>query len=61
MTVEKLTISVSEAAKILGIGRGHAYELARCGQLPGVIRLGAGFKVTKSVLMEHLENKEKES
>lgn len=61
MTVEKATISVSEAAIILGISRRYAYELARSSQLPGVIRLGKGFKVTRKVLMAHLESKEKES
>ena len=36
----KLTISVEIAAKRLGIGRQLAYELARTGKLPGVVRLG---------------------
>jgi excisionase family DNA binding protein len=34
-----LVVSVTEAARILGISRAHAYELARIGELP-VIRLG---------------------
>ena len=33
------TISVEEAAKVLGIGRNSAYEAARNGQLP-VIKIG---------------------
>lgn len=35
----KKTISVEEAAKILGIGRNTAYEAARSGELP-TIRVG---------------------
>jgi excisionase family DNA binding protein len=35
----RLTISVPEAGRRLGIGRNHAYECARRGELP-VIRLG---------------------
>ena len=38
-TEERLCLSVPETAKILGISRGLAYELARSGELP-VIRLG---------------------
>jgi excisionase family DNA binding protein len=36
---QRLTISVPEAGRRLGIGRNHAYECARRGELP-VIRLG---------------------
>lgn len=32
----RLTISVSEAAKRLGIGRNQAYEAARVGELPAI-------------------------
>ena len=35
----KLTITVPEAAKALGIGRSAAYEAARAGQIP-TIRIG---------------------
>ena len=35
----KLTLSVEEAAKLLGIGRSLAYELARTGELP-VVKFG---------------------
>ncbi|MBK5225425.1 MAG: helix-turn-helix domain-containing protein [Thermoleophilia bacterium] len=37
--MEKLTVSVSEAAKLLGIGRSAAYEAVYRGDLPSV-RLG---------------------
>jgi len=37
---ERATINVEEAAKILGIGRQTAYDLAAQGKLPGARRLG---------------------
>lgn len=37
--IEHPTVTVTEAAKILGISRGSAYEAARTGQIP-VIRVG---------------------
>ena len=36
---QRLTYSVEEAAQLLGIGRGLAYEMVRDGSLPG-LRLG---------------------
>lgn len=36
----KATISIEEAARLLGISRPHAYELAATGELPGLLRLG---------------------
>jgi excisionase family DNA binding protein len=37
---ERLTYSIKEAAIILSISRNLAYQLAKDGKLPGVIRLG---------------------
>ena len=31
-----MTVSVTEAARLLGISRSHAYELVRLGQLPAI-------------------------
>jgi excisionase family DNA binding protein len=42
---------VEEAAALLGIGRGLAYELARRGELPGVIRLGRRYVVSVPSLL----------
>jgi excisionase family DNA binding protein len=39
MKMQKLTLSVPEAGRALGIGRTAAYEAARTGQLP-TIRIG---------------------
>jgi len=35
-TTERLTLTVDEAAAILGIGRGTAYEAVRTGQIPSI-------------------------
>jgi excisionase family DNA binding protein len=48
---EPLTISVQDAAKLLGISRGLAYEAARRGELP-VIRLGRRLLVPRQRLLE---------
>jgi len=39
--VDRLAISVKEAAAMLGVSKNLAYDLARRGKLPGAIRLGA--------------------
>jgi excisionase family DNA binding protein len=48
---ERLTLTVPEAAELLGVSRGVAYEAARSGELPGVIRLGRRLLVSKAHLM----------
>ena len=47
--MERATISLVEAGKVLGIGRTTAYELARRGTLP-VLRLGRKLVVPKVAL-----------
>lgn len=49
------TVSVEEAAAVLGIGRGLAYQLARTGQLPGVLRLGRRLVVSRRALEAALQ------
>lgn len=44
------TVTVESAARELGISRGHAYALAQAGTLPGVIKLGTRYVVSRSVL-----------
>lgn len=46
---ERLTISVTEAAQLLGIGRGTAYECVRTGELPS-IKLGRRIVIPKRAL-----------
>lgn len=37
--MDKLTYTVAEAAKVLGIGRNTAYEAVRAGEIP-VVKIG---------------------
>lgn len=48
------TVTVEEAAELLGIGRSLAYELARSGELPGVIKLGHRYVVSRTALFRAL-------
>lgn len=52
--MDKLTVSVPEAAKVLGISRNTAYALARAGRLPGVIELGPKRLVISRAALERL-------
>jgi excisionase family DNA binding protein len=47
--VARLTYSVDEAAKVLGIGRNRAYEAASRGEIP-TIRIGKRVLVPKAAL-----------
>lgn len=48
---EPLTMSVEDAARLLGVSRGLAYEAARKGELP-TIRLGRRLLVPRARLLE---------
>lgn len=50
----RLTVSVSEAAQILGISKNLAYDLARRGELPGAIKLGQKRIVVSRIQIENL-------
>jgi excisionase family DNA binding protein len=52
--VERRTISVEEAGRILGVSRGAAYAYAKEGSLP-TIRLGKRLLVPKSALNKMLQ------
>ncbi len=49
MDNEKLTMTVAEAARCLGIGRNSAYEAIARGEIP-VIRVGKRLLVPKAAL-----------
>ncbi len=53
-------LRVEEAAAVLRISRGTAYELARRGELP-VIRLGRRLLVSKAALTRMLEGERDET
>ena len=52
---EKLTLSVNEAAKALGICPNTVYECIHTGQLPAV-RFGGSWKISVPALMKMLES-----
>lgn len=47
--MDKQTVTVEEAGRALGIGRGSAYEAVRRGELPA-IRIGKRLVVPKAAL-----------
>jgi len=51
---KKLTITVPEAAKMLGISRGLAYEMAREGAIP-TLRFGRRMVVPRAAIERLLE------
>ena len=53
----RMTLTVEEAASILGVGRTLAYQMAREGRLP-VIRLGRRLLVSRSALERMLEGEQ---
>ena len=57
MVVKRETLSVPEAAQILGISRSLAYEMARIGKLP-TIRFGKRLVVPRRALERMLEQSE---
>ncbi len=52
---ESATLSVPEAAKVLGCGRIAAYKMAKAGTLP-VLRIGRSIRVPRAALDELLRN-----
>lgn len=54
MDESKLTVTVAEAGRLLGISRGLAYEMARIGKLP-TIRFGRRLLVPRQALYRLLE------
>ena len=54
MGEEKLTLTVRETARLLGISRGLAYEMVRTGEIPSV-RFGKRVLVPRRALERLLE------
>ena len=51
------TLSIEEAATLLGISRKTAYKYAKMGELPGARQLGTRYKVSKKLLEDWLDGK----
>lgn len=50
MSTEALLLRPAEAAALLGISRSRLYELARAGDLAGVLRIGTTIRVHRGIL-----------
>jgi excisionase family DNA binding protein len=57
MKTELATLTIEEAAKVLGIARQTAYDLAARGGLPGARRLGKRWIVSLKTLNAWLEGR----
>jgi excisionase family DNA binding protein len=57
MNLDKLTLTVGEAAKLLGIGRQLAYDQVRTGRIPS-IRVGRRLLVPRRSLEKFLDSSE---
>ena len=60
MSDARLTLTIAEAAELLGVSRGVAYEAARTGELE-TIRLGRRLLVPRARLMALLGEREASS
>lgn len=49
---ERLTLTIKEAATMLGISKNLAYDLAKRGELPGAIKLGQKRIVVSKLQLE---------
>lgn len=54
--VERMTLTIEQAARVLGLSRNATYELARQGRLPGALRFGRRLVVSRIALERALEN-----
>jgi excisionase family DNA binding protein len=54
METERLTLTIEETAKLLGIGRQLAYDKAKTGEIP-VIKIGRRLLVPRCALERLLE------
>ena len=50
LVTQPATMTIEEAARLLGIGRQTAYDLAARGELPGAHRLGKRWIVSRKTL-----------
>jgi excisionase family DNA binding protein len=53
--IERKTLSIEEAAKVLGISRAYAYQKAKADELPGCIKIGARFVVSIKKLNAYID------
>lgn len=56
MTPEPVLLRPAQVAVLLQVSRSRVYDLARSGQLPGLIRLGGSLRVHAPTLLRALED-----
>jgi excisionase family DNA binding protein len=54
----RLTYTVDEARRLLGIGRSFAYSLCKSGEMPGLRVLGKRYVISRQALDEFLAHDE---
>lgn len=59
--MERELVKVPEAAQRLGIGKSKAYQMAKAGELPGVVRIGSMTRVSLKALDQFIESQTKAS
>ncbi|MDO8750682.1 MAG: helix-turn-helix domain-containing protein [Dehalococcoidia bacterium] len=58
-TIERVTYTVDEARRLLGLGRASAYEAIRKGEIP-VLHIGRRLLVPRAALLKMLEGRQGE-
>jgi excisionase family DNA binding protein len=53
--LEQPTLSVGQAAEVVGVGRATVYEAIRAGSFPGVLRVGRRIRISTAALRRWLE------
>jgi len=53
--MERELVKVPEAATRLGIGKSKAYQMAKSGELPGVVRIGSMLRVSLRAIDQFID------
>jgi excisionase family DNA binding protein len=54
---KKLLLKLDDAAKLLGLSRAKAYQMAQTGEMPGVVRMGRTVRVSDAALRSWIEGR----
>lgn len=55
MWEDSLTLSLSQASRLLGVSPNNALNLAKRGEMPGLIKIGRLYRVSKTGLMAFID------
>ena len=58
--MEKLLLRMTEVAELLGVSRSTVYAMASAGELPGVVRIRGGIRVSNEALKDWLARQQKD-